>query len=445
VDIITKLRADRDAGKKKVKAILEVASTERRNLTESETKAVDALGIELEAVAATLRAELASLEFDRTAAPAIDSAGGLPQQHAGRAANGRSFASMFGAPTASAFANGEEFFAALHRLATSGVGDPRLLEVQAAGNEAVGAEGGFSVPRPLAATWLDQGLENEIVRPRATIFPVTEGDGTKIAGWDDGSHSSGSIAGFSSRWAAELSAETLSTGKLRMLELRLLKLMTSTQCSNELLADGQGFEAQISSKMPAAVSWALDSAFISGDGAGQPAGFLNDPSLVVQTKESGQPTGTLLLENVTNMFSRLWAGGYRSGVWVCNPSVLPALYGMVAKVKNVAGTEVVGGSLAPFFFVGPNQQMTLLGLPVLTSEKMPAFSSRGDIAVCDFSQYAIALKADVTVEASRHAGWSTDSTHFRCIVRANGSSMWKEPQTQKAGPTRSPFVTLEAR
>src|SRR5439155_12909403 len=90
--------------------------------------------------------------------------------------------------------------------------------------------------------------------------------------------------------------------------------------------------------------WHLDYAFLNGTGAGQPKGVLNDAALITVTKEAGQATGTILYENVVKMFARLHPALVQDAVWIANPTTIPQLLLMTVKVKNVAGTENVGGS-----------------------------------------------------------------------------------------------------
>ncbi len=446
---LKELEVAAEDARESLKGVLAAAAKGKRALTSEEREEAAKLTEEIEGLDATIKLEREQLEFDRTEALAVDEtpAAVLHQRANGPGPGGRRYAELFGTPQTSSFKDAEEYFAAVHTSATRGFTDQRLLVPTAAMNEAVGSEGGFGVPEPLAAAWLDRGLESEVVRPRATVYPMTA-DTIKIPGWDDSSHAAGSVAGFSAYWKPELGTLTESTGKLRMIEMAALKLTTYTQTSNELLADGgQTFRDQLENKMGAAVSFFLDSAFLTGTGAGTPLGILNDPAVVSVAKETvpAQAADTVLLPNVLKMYARMYAGGYRNAVWLCNYNVIPQLYGMQSKVLNQAGAEWVGGSLAPFFTVGANGQMRLLNLPVIPTEKLPTLGDKGDLVLADLSQFIISLRQDVQLEASRHAGWSTDSTYYRCIVRCNGMGSWKSPLTPKTGDTLSWVVTLDAR
>jgi hypothetical protein len=82
--------------------------------------------------------------------------------------------------------------------------------------------GGFSVPDPLAAKWLDDSLPNEIIRPRATVWPMTSGS-LKGPGWDSANQSSVLYGGFAMEFLAETEAATPQTARMRMIELTAKK------------------------------------------------------------------------------------------------------------------------------------------------------------------------------------------------------------------------------
>jgi HK97 family phage major capsid protein len=83
--------------------------------------------------------------------------------------------------------------------------------------------------------------------------------------------------------------------------------------------------------------------------------------------------------------------------------------------------------------------------PVLFSEKVPTLGTVGDIGLYDFSQYAVGLRADMTLAKSMHAGFQSDTSYYRAILRVDGAPKLSAPVTPAAGDTQSPFVVLAAR
>jgi len=88
-------------------------------------------------------------------------------------------------------------------------------------------------------------------------------------------------------------------------------------------------------------------------------------------------------------------------------------------VTNIAGAGV--GSWFPVLRDGARGGFEMLGLPVLFTEKVPAFSSQGDVLLADFSQYAVGLRKEMTLDLSKHLYFDSDETAFRSILRADGA------------------------
>jgi HK97 family phage major capsid protein len=136
--------------------------------------------------------------------------------------------------------------------------------------EGVPSSGGFAVPEPLAAQWLDDSIEAEIIRPRATVWPM-ESATRKVPGWDTATQTSGTLfGGFSMEFLAEEAEGSKQTGKLRAITLTAKKGAIFVDISNELREDGQGFEAQLDRAMRTSIGYGLDKYFIGGTGGGQP-------------------------------------------------------------------------------------------------------------------------------------------------------------------------------
>jgi len=87
-----------------------------------------------------------------------------------------------------------------------------------------------------------------------------------------------------------------------------------------------------------------------------------------------------------------------------------------------------------------------LTLPaVIFTEKLPALTNQGDLLLVSLSQYAVGLRKEVSLERSIYAGWQTDESGYRAIVRVDGQGTWKSAFTPKNGDSLSWCVTLAAR
>ncbi len=329
------------------------------------------------------------------------------------------------------FASLNDYLATVH----SGLAHPALRA--ATMNSTTGSSGGFFVPSEHAAELLDKSLESEIVRPRANVVPMV-GDTKKIAGFDNLDHTGNTLyGGFEAVWLAQEGTASDQAGDIRMIELKARKLALFTRASNELVADGMSFEEQIGNALVAAIGWGLDYACLRGTGAGQPIGVLNDPALVTVSKETGQAAATVLYANLVKMFARLHPACVGNSVWVANSTAIPQL----AQLSIPIGT---GGSHIPVM-TESNGRFQILTRPVLFTEKLPALGTKGDVLLCDFSQYTIGLRKEVSVEKSIHVGWQNDTSGYRAILRADGQGRWSKPLTPANGDTQSWCVALATR
>lgn len=225
--------------------------------------------------------------------------------------------------------------------------------------------------------------------------------------------------------------------KMRRIELNAKKLGCYTSASNELVADGVDFDKQIQDALIKTIGWFLDYAFLQGTGAGQPAGIIGNPAMVTVLKEAGQKAATLVYENVIKMYARLAPQCMGKAVWIASQTCIPQMMTLSLAI----GT---GGSAVPAMKEA-NGEFSLLGKPVLFTEKVPALGSLGDLLLCDLSQYTIGMRKEVSLDKSIHVGWSQDISSYRAIVRADGQGSWDKAISPKAGDSLSWCVALQAR
>jgi HK97 family phage major capsid protein len=348
------------------------------------------------------------------------------------APTGRDYRSMFNLGRSldnAGFKNFNEFLTVL----SSGKFDNRLMNTA---SETVPSDGGLSVPDQFAAWLLDASLEEEIVRPRATVWPM-KSETLKVPGFDAATHTSSLYGGLTGTWIAELGISTEVFAKLRQIQLSAKKLACYTAASNELVADGVDYERQIQAALVKTIAWYLDYAFIQGTGAGQPLGIVNDPALITVTKETGQKASTVVFENCVKMYARLAPQCMNKAVWLASQTTVPQLLTMSLAV----GT---GGAPIQPAVLQENGKFSLLGKPVIFSEKIPALGSLGQLMLVDLSQYTIGMRKEISLDKSIHPGWTTDTASYRAIVRADGQGSWDKAITPKAGDSLSWCVALAA-
>jgi HK97 family phage major capsid protein len=253
-----------------------------------------------------------------------------------------------------------------------------------------------------------------------------------------GNHGTNLFGGFTASYTDEKGTISEHSPKARSMELNVKKLTGLIRFSGELNADVPGGMGQIEQLCGRGLAWYRDKAFLKGTGAGQPLGILSASCLVEVGEESGQRAGTIVYENLTQMMSRMFAGSFRNSVWVCHQSIIPQLLTLSVAI----GT---GGQHIPVMSES-NGQFYILTRPVLFTEKTETLGSKGDIMLCDFSQYVVGLRSDMRFDTSIHVAFETDELLSRIIERHDGQPLWDSALTLADGTTTvSPFVVLAER
>jgi len=432
------------------KAIGGRAKKEGRELTSDEQGSIDAIyaqhaesGLELDAVEAEITSLDTSDSRGRVVKPGpigdrLSSAIHIPKS--------ARFADLFGAvgndPYAGRFAGLGEFCLAV----ASGKTDSRLI-VNTSVTEESGVSAGFLLPQQFLARILDGALDQEVIRPNATVLPMA-GKTLDAPGFDYQDGTSGKRAGLQLQWGPEATALNEQLPKARTLGFSAKKGSILCRVGSELAEDAPAFDRQLSTAMTQAVASGLDGAFLSsaGTGVGIPLSILNSPCLITVTKESGQAASTLFLQNLANMLARLTPSAYKRSSWLVHPTVLPSLLQLTVIVKNVGGSENVGGGLAAAVVQGADGVLRIFGRPVAVTDACSAFSSAGDVVLADLSQYAIAMRRDARIELSRDAYFASDEIGFKLTLRLDGMPTASAPTKLRDGTnTVSPFIALGAR
>lgn len=418
--------------------IRESAQNEARNMNNKEIKRRSEIKAQIDVLASQMETseeekDLRELLFGKDDEPSDAVTRGADLGYVKPIASGkRDFRSLFGTKTLDrgGFESFNEFLTLLH----TGRSDARLvLSEERAMTTGTGPGGGFAVPEEFSAWLLDQSLEGEIIRPRATVWPMLS-QNKKVPGWDMSTNVGSLFGGLTAEWLAESGTATETYAKMRQIQLVAKKLACYTSSSNELVDDGVSFEMQLQGALVKTIGFYLDYAFIQGSGAGQPLGIVNDPALIEVDPETNQGAATILYENLANMFSRLAPQCLKNAVWIANQTAIPQLL-------TLSVTVGTGGQVIPVM-TESDGKFRILTKEVVFTEKCPALGSLGDIILADLSQYSVGLRREVSLDKSNAPGWLKDESSYRAIVRADGQGMWNQAVSPKHGDSLSWCVAL---
>lgn len=324
---------------------------------------------------------------------------------------------------------------------TSELHEKRQALRNAAASSGEPASGGFLIPEAFRAELLQLSLEASVVRPRARVVPM-ETSRVLYPFLDVTSHVDNVFGGISGSWTPESGAMSDQAATFGRLALEAWKLTAFANVPNELVQDSAiSFEAFIRSTFPQALAYFADVAFLSGNGAGQPLGIntAGNAARVSVAKEAGQAADTIVWENIVKMYSRMLPQSLGSAVWVVSTDVFPELATMALSVGTGGGPIWLNNGVG-----GP--PATILGRPVVITEKVPSLGNQGDISFIDFSYYLVGDRQAMTVASSEHFRFQNGETSFSFVERLDGRPWLQSALTpHNAGPTLSPFVTLDER
>lgn len=303
--------------------------------------------------------------------------------------------------------------------------------------------GGFLIPEIMRSELLQLALEESIVRSRATVIPMSTLR-VPIPAVDDTSHVSSLFGGVVYYWTEEGAALTESQATFDKVVLDAKKLTGFFKVPAELLDDAPAFSGWFDSRVPQGLAWSEDVAFMTENGNGAPLGFINSPCSEQVAAESGQTSGTIVWENIAKMYAQMLPTSLRNAVWVASIDTFPQLATMALSVGTGGGPVWIGGWSQPGSDTPP---MTILGRPVIFTEKTPKLGTTGDINFVDLSYYLIGDRQQVRVDSSEHFLFQNNQVAYRIIERVDGRPWLQSSLTPHNGSSAklTPFVQLATR
>ncbi|MFJ8784968.1 phage major capsid protein [Streptomyces sp. NPDC102476] len=316
-----------------------------------------------------------------------------------------------------------------------------IKKLQNSFGSTVPSDGGFLIPEVLRAELLRVALEMAVVRSRARVVPM-ESLTVPYPMIDSTSNASSVHGGIVGYWTEEAGALTDSAPTFGRIELIAKKLTLYSEIPNELFSDSIiSLEQFMNESYPEALAWFEDVAFIDGNGVGQPTGFLNAAAAVSVAKETGQAASTILWENIVKCYSRMLPASIGRAVWVAHIDTFPEIATMALSVGTGGSAVWIGngdGAGAP--------PVTILGRPVVWTEKVSSVGTAGDINFVDFGYYLIGDRQAMQTATSTEFKFGNDKTAMRVIERVDGTPWIKSAITPRKGSnTLSPFVKVATR
>ncbi|MDZ4771211.1 MAG: phage major capsid protein [Chloroflexota bacterium] len=340
-----------------------------------------------------------------------------------------------------------EFVGAVVEAKSTGRRDPRLTWLardaedvnteQVRGRKALsgtsGASGGFLLPATFVGGLQAAMIESSAILPRVTVIPMTARtavlpvlDYTQALPAGE-PRQFGGVQAFYQDEGAESDA---SEPKFREHTLTAHELTVYTEANNSLLADsGISLDAFLNSGMGmlGALNWKVEYKIFRGTGVGQPLGILNAPAAVSVTRATANTVSYIDLAKMDEAAlpsTRL--------AWFASISLKTQLRTLKDDANQFIWAEAASGLPA-----------TLLGYPVIFTDKLPRLGTRGDLVLADMSYYLLGDRQSPTLDVSTEANFRRNRTAYRLIHRHDGSPWMNAPITLADTQTQvSPFVVL---
>ena len=332
-----------------------------------------------------------------------------------------------------------DYISTIHYANRSQANLQRVARIMNSFSSVVPSDGGFLIPETLRAELLRISLESSVVRSRARVIPM-ETLRVPIPMIDSTTNNGSVYGGMIAYWTEESAALTESQARFGKVVLEANKLTGFAIAPNELLQDSlMSFVALIDQLWPEAISFFEDLGFIRGTGVGEPLGFLGNSATVVVAKETGQAAATIVWENVVKMYARMLPSSLNRAVWYVSPDTFPQLATMALSVGTGGSAVWLNNGVS-----GP--PATILGRPVVITEKLQTLGSQGDIVFGDLGYYIVGDRQQMSARSSEEYRFANDQTAFRIIERVTGRPWITSAMTPaNSGPTLSPFVELAVR
>jgi HK97 family phage major capsid protein len=304
----------------------------------------------------------------------------------------------------------------------------------------VGQFGGFLIPTEFLAQLQAVTPENNPWRSRATVIPMRRRQ-INIPVLDQTVTTAGIphwFGGIQAYWTEEGGSKTQADAKFRQIELVAHKLICYTRSTDELLDDSAiGLDAFLRGPLgfSGAINWHEEYAFLRGSGAGQPLGVVNAGATISVAATANPPAPGTIYTDLVNMLENFLPSG--RGVWFISQRHMSDLLTMNGPAAN------------PFYLWGnavQGQPNTLLGWPVIWTEKLPAPGSAGSILLADPRYYLIGDRQATTIDSTNVERFQYDETSWRAVHRVDGQPWLSTPITLADGTAQvSPFVILGAK
>ena len=338
------------------------------------------------------------------------------------------------------FRNVGEMLYSVARFKRDGIRDHRLDELYEKREQQMGtgSQGGYALPDQFDSTIRQVVAQEGVVRSRATILPAGQPPDARLTFPSlDQTSGKNNFGGVSLVHTGEGITMTETDLALREVSLEPKEISAYIVCTNKLLNNWQAAGTFISKTLSQAMVAQEDYDFLRGDGINKALGVINSAAAITYSRAT---PNLIDFPDIYGMMARmLMRGG--SYIWLASQTVIPELASMTD-----AGTHAVWLGSQQSNMQGAQGPLpsTLMGLPIVFSDRLPALGTQGDLSLLNLSYYVIKDGSGPFVASSEHIYFLSNKTVFKIVWNVDGKSWLTEPLQLEgdSSTTVSPFVVL---
>lgn len=299
----------------------------------------------------------------------------------------------------------------------------------------VSTDVGILIPPAFQKEVMKLNPESEIVMPRANVIPAGDPpDGPfSIPFMRQGAL--GALGGVALQWTGEIQVKpTVNDPQLPDMTLEPKEISGLCPVSNKTLRNWAASGSFITNLMQMAFASGRDFAFLRGDGVARPMGIIHAQN-AGGIRVNRQTAATVVYLDAVNMLGRLYPEALNGAFWLASITALPAIMTMQDPNGNYMYNAGDASKGIP---------MSLCGLPLKLTGKMPTVGNEGDLVLCNLNPYYMIKEGSGPyIALSEHVRFTTNETVFRIVANIDGMPWVNEPLLLEDGATTvSPYIIL---
>jgi len=417
MDKIKELRAKAEELIAKMRAMLDAADAEKRDLTEEET-----------AQYATHEKEADKAQKDIDRLEALEA-----REVAARANDDKPYKVSFRkAPQdkPKEFRSIGEFLYSV----TYDRNDPRLQDCEyRESSMGTGTEGGFAIPEQFRPELLQVAPAQAIFRPRCTVIPAGSPPDAKVTMPAlDQTSAQNVYGGVTVAKVSEGGTKSETDVRLKEVSLEPGEVAAYITVTDKLLRNWQAAGSVLSGQLRKAIIGWEDMQIYNGNGIAGPLGILGAPATILVTRNTANQ---VVDDDIRAMMARIKMGG--SYLWVASQTTLTYLLALADGGSNLIFASDYTKPI-------PN---TLMGIPLMFHDRSVALGTTGDLILVDMSYYLLKDGSGPFVASDGGiVNFTSNKTIIKAFWNVDGKPWLSAPLPLEGSTanTVSPFVVLKS-